>query len=63
MTIRSYFDQLEAEAARKGVPLKEAFVLAGLNTSAYYRAKNGTSMNLATAEKVMQALARQSNAA
>ena len=37
----SYFTMLTAEAERVGVDLIDAFVRAGVNTSVYYRSRQG----------------------
>lgn len=56
MQIVSYFDQLKIAAAQAGVDLRDAFIAAGLNSSVFYRARAGMSMNLSVAERAMQGI-------
>lgn len=61
MQITSYFDQLKAAAEKAGVDLREAFIAAGLNTSAFYRARDGASMGLSVAKRAMDGILALSN--
>jgi len=55
--IASYLNQLHLMADRKKIPLLDAFKLAGLPTSTYYRAmKLETDLRLETALKVADAI-------
>lgn len=57
MAITTYLSQLQAQADKAGVSLKEAFEAAGIPDSTYYRAINGTTeLRLDTAMKVWQIL-------
>jgi predicted transcriptional regulator len=52
----TYFHVLELIADRQGADLKAAFTAAGLPTSTFYRAKNGTDLHFDTANRVWQQL-------
>lgn len=57
MTIlHSYIDQLEELALRVELPLKRAFMLAGVPDSTFYRALHGQDLRLDTARKVAAAI-------
>tara|TARA_R110000822_G_scaffold44890_1_gene120305 strand:+ start:960 stop:1169 length:210 start_codon:yes stop_codon:yes gene_type:complete len=48
----SYYEQLICAAKQADVQLIQAFRNAGIPTSTYYRAANGTDLHLSTAKKV-----------
>jgi len=50
----SYYEQLICAAKQADVTLIQAFRHAGIPTSTYYRAANGTDLHLKTAQKVLQ---------
>jgi len=50
----SYYEQLICAAKQADVKLIQAFVNAGIPTSTYYRAANGTDLHFNTAQKVLQ---------
>lgn len=52
----TYFHVLELIADRQGTDLKAAFTAAGLPTSTFYRAKNGTDLHYDTACRVWRLL-------
>jgi hypothetical protein len=52
----TYFHVLELIADRQSADLKAAFTAAGLPTSTYYRAKNGTDLHYDTASRVWRLL-------
>jgi len=52
----TYFETLERAAADLGADLKQAFTAAGLPTSTFYRAKNGTDLHYDTAVRVWERL-------
>lgn len=57
MTIlHSYIDQLEELALQVELPLKRAFMLAGVPDSTFYRALHGQDLRLDTARKVAAAI-------
>lgn len=56
MSVIPYFDQLRLAAKKVNYPLKQAFIDADIETSTYYRTRNGTTLRLTTAEKVMAVL-------
>jgi len=50
----SYYEQLICAAKQADVKLIQAFSNAGIPTSTYYRAANGTDLHFNTAQKVLQ---------
>lgn len=52
----SYIDQLEALAISADLPLKRAFMLAGVPDSTFYRVLHGQDLRLDTAQKVARAI-------
>jgi len=50
--MESYYDQLICAAKQADVQLIQAFRYAGIPTSTYYRAANGTDLHFNTAQKV-----------
>ena len=50
----SYYEQLICAAKQADIKLIQAFRYAGIPTSTYYRAANGTDLHLSTAKKVFQ---------
>jgi len=50
----SYYEQLICAAKQADVKLIQAFRNAGIPTSTYYRAANGTDLHFNTAQKVLQ---------
>lgn len=54
--MQPYINSLEIKAYELNVDLKEAFRLAGLPDSTFYRVKNGQDMRYKTARKVACAL-------
>ncbi len=60
MALISYYQQLEAAAKKAGVPLLKAYLRAGFPDSTYYRHKIGShDPRLASAERIMQSIARE----
>ena len=55
--LSSYFTQLQTLAEKHGVDLRQAFKDAGLPSSTFYRAKQGTSLYFDTACKVAEVIA------
>jgi predicted transcriptional regulator len=54
--IRTYADQVKAEAAKARVDLKLAFAMARLPESTYYRFLKGEKIRLETANRLMTAI-------
>lgn len=54
--INGYLEQLEMQAAAAQLPLKRAFMLAGVPDSTFYRAINGQNLRLDTAQRVAGAI-------
>lgn len=55
--IVSYFEQLSALANQAGIPLKDAFVQAGVPDSTFYRARAGQDLQARTAQRIAERLA------
>jgi predicted transcriptional regulator len=62
MKLISYLDQLEALADSHNLRLKQAFLLAGIPDSTFYRAMNGQDLRLDTALKIVGAIRSASDA-
>lgn len=56
MQIQSYIDQLEDLAMAADLPLKRAFMLAGVPDSTFYRVLHGQDLRLDTAQKIAGAI-------
>jgi predicted transcriptional regulator len=54
--LHSYIDQLEELALKVELPLKRAFMLAGVPDSTFYRALHGQDLRLDTAQKIAAAI-------
>lgn len=54
--LQSYIDQLEALAMAADLPLKRAFMLAGVPDSTFYRVLHGQDLRLDTAQKIAGAI-------
>jgi len=54
--MKSYIEQLQDCANDAGIELLQAFKNTGIPTSTFYRARNGTDLHLATAQKVYDAI-------
>jgi hypothetical protein len=59
LRLTSYLEQLHALAILAGADLLKAFLAAGLPSSTYYRAINGTELRYDTATKVASVLRSQ----
>ena len=57
--MESYYDQLICAAKQADVKLIQAFRYAGIPTSTYYRAANGTDLHFNTAQKVFDIINRE----
>jgi len=60
MQIHSYIDQLEELSLGVGLPLKRAFMLAGVPDSTFYRVMHGQDLRLDTAQKIALAIEKWS---
>ena len=60
MQIHSYIDQLEELSLEVGLPLKRAFILAGVPDSTFYRVMHGQDLRLDTAQKIALAIEKWS---
>lgn len=58
--IQSYIDQLETLALAVELPLKRAFMLAGVPDSTFYRVLHGQDLRLDTAQKIARAIEKWS---
>lgn len=58
LPIQSYAAQLEALSLRHAVPLKRAYLMAGVPDSTFYRGKHGTGLRYVTAAKIARAVER-----
>lgn len=58
MKIKSYVEQIKEEAEARGLTLKQAFDLAEVHHSQYYRIKSGlrADIHIDTANRIMEAL-------
>lgn len=54
--MKSYYEILEQKATNSNVLLKDAFILAGVPSSTYYRVKYGQDMRHSTALKIYEKL-------
>lgn len=60
--IQSYIDQLETLAIAVELPLKRAFMLAGVPDSTFYRVLHGQDLRLDTALKIARAIEKWNQA-
>ncbi len=60
MPMQSYLDILIQKSATANVPLKKAFVHAGVRDSTYYRAIHGRNLRHETANRVEQSIEKLS---
>lgn len=58
--LQSYIDQLEELALAVELPLKRAFMLAGVPDSTFYRVLHGQDLRLDTAQKIAEAIEKWS---
>ncbi len=54
--MESYYEQLICAAKQADIKLIQAFIHAGIPTSTYYRAANGTDLHFNTAQKVFNTI-------